>query len=54
MVALDEQQLQASSQPLMLNPNMQVVAEIRRGERTVMKYPLSPVAVTVMQAGRER
>lgn len=54
MVALDTQQLQSRGQPFALNPGMQVVAEIRQGERTVVEYLLSPVAVTVMQAGRER
>jgi len=54
VVALDTQQLQSRGQPFVLNPGMQVVAEIRQGERTVMEYLLSPVAVTVMQAGRER
>jgi hemolysin D len=52
VVALDTQQLQSRGQPFVLNPGMQVVAEIRQGERTVMEYLLSPV--TVMQAGRER
>ena len=54
VVALDTQQLKSRGQPFVLNPGMQVVAEIRQGERTVMEYLLSPVAVTVMQAGRER
>jgi HlyD family secretion protein len=54
VVALDTQQLQSRGQPFVLNPGMQVVAEIRQGERTVMEYLLSPVAVTVMSAGRER
>lgn len=53
-MALDTQHLQSRGQPFVLNPGMQVVAEIRQGERTVMEYLLSPVAVTVMSAGRER
>jgi hemolysin D len=53
-VSLNSQQLTARGQPFVLNPGMQVVAEIRQGERTVMEYLLSPVAATVMQAGRER
>ena len=53
-MALDTQQLQSRGQPFVLNPGMQVVAEIRQGERTVMEYLLSPVAITVTQAGRER
>lgn len=54
VVALDSQQLTARGQLFVLNPGMQVVAEIRQGERTVMEYLLSPVTATVMQAGRER
>jgi len=33
---------------------MQVSAEIREGERTVMEYLLSPVSKTIQEAGRER
>jgi HlyD family secretion protein len=54
IVTLDSQQLTVRGQPFVLNPGMQVVAEIRQGERTVMEYLLSPVTATVMQAGRER
>lgn len=54
VVALHTQQLLSRGQPFVLNPGMQVVTEIRQGERTAMEYLLSPVAVTVMQAGRER
>lgn len=54
LIALDSQQLHARGHPFVLSPGMQVVAEIRQGERTVMEYLLSPVATTVMSAGRER
>jgi HlyD family secretion protein len=54
IVALNSQQLNARGQPFVLNAGMQVVAEIRQGERTVMEYLLSPIAATVIQAGRER
>ena len=54
VVALDTQQLQARGPLFVLNPGMQVVSEVRHGERTVMEYLLSPVAVTVMQAGRDQ
>jgi HlyD family secretion protein len=54
LIALNTQQLTARGQPFVLHPGMQVVAEIRQGERTVMEYLLSPVTATVMQAGRER
>jgi len=35
-------------------PGMQVVAEVRLGERTVLEYLLSPVQKAVKEAGRER
>ena len=54
IVALNSQQLTARGQPFVLNSGMQVTAEIRQGERTVIEYLLNPVAVTLMQAGRER
>jgi HlyD family secretion protein len=54
VIVLDSQHLKARGQPFVLNPGMQIVAEIRQGERTVMEYLLSPVTATVMQAGRER
>ncbi len=54
LVSLNSQQLTVRGQPFVLNPGMQVVAEIRQGERTVMEYLLSPVTATVVQAGRER
>jgi hypothetical protein len=53
-VALDARQLHSLRQPFVPNPGMQVVAEIRQGERSAMQCLLSPVAVTVLQAGRER
>jgi HlyD family secretion protein len=54
VVALDTQQLQSRGQPFALNPGMQVVAEIRQGERTVMEYLLSPVQRLAQESGRER
>lgn len=54
VVALDTQQLQSRGQPFVLNPGMQVVAEIRQGERTVMEYLLSPVQRLAQESGRER
>ena len=54
IVALNTQQITARGQPFVLNPGMQVVAEIRQGERTVMEYLLSPVIASVAQSGRER
>ncbi len=37
-----------------LTPGMQVAAEIRLGERTVLEYPLSPVQKAFHEAARER
>ncbi|SFG88316.1 HlyD family secretion protein [Methylobacterium gossipiicola] len=37
-----------------IRPGMRVSAEIRTGERRVIKYLLSPVVKTVQEAGRER
>jgi HlyD family secretion protein len=54
IVALNSQHLTSRGQPFLLNPGMQLVAEIRQGERSVMEYLLSPVIATVTQAGRER
>ena len=54
VVALDTQQLRSRGQPFVLNPGMQVVAEIRQGERTVMEYLLSPVQRLAQESGRER
>jgi hemolysin D len=53
LVALDEQSLSAGDVKLSLAPGMQVVADIRKGERTVMQYLLSPVQKTLAEAARE-
>jgi hypothetical protein len=37
-----------------LLPGMQVIAEVRLGERTVLEYLLSPVQKAIKEAGRER
>jgi HlyD family secretion protein len=37
-----------------LAPGMQVVAEVRQGQRTVLEYLLSPVQKRVQEAARER
>ena len=54
IVVLNAQQLTARGQPLVRNPGMQVVAEIRQGERTVIEYLLSPVVKTFVKTARER
>lgn len=54
LVELQEQRLRNRGIDLTLAPGMQVVAEIRKGQRTVMQYLLSPVEKTVSEAARER
>lgn len=53
LVELEEQTLNNRGLDLPLAPGMQVVAEIRKGERTVMQYLLSPVEKTLSEAARE-
>ena len=53
-VVLNAQQLTARGQPFVLNPGMQVVAESRQGERTVLEYLLNPVQKIIQESGRER
>lgn len=54
LVELHGQRLSNRGLDLPLAPGMQVVAEIRQGERTVMQYLLSPVEKTLSEAARER
>ena len=54
IVQLKRQVLSAGGVDLPLAPGMQVVAEMREGERTVMEYLLSPVQKAVSNAARER
>lgn len=54
IVQLDRQTLGIHASGWSLAPGMQVSAEIREGERTVMEYLLSPVSKTIQEAGRER
>jgi HlyD family secretion protein len=54
LVTVARQHLQSCGQPFVLNQGMKVVAEIRQGETTVMEYLFSPVAVSLIQAGRAR
>jgi HlyD family secretion protein len=54
IVSFSEQFLQAEGEKLKLVPGMQVVAEINQGNRTVMKYLLSPVSKTLDESGHER
>ena len=54
LVDLKEQQLKSDGQRYPLAPGMQVVAEIKLGQRTVLEYLLSPVRKAFHEAGRER
>ena len=54
IVELDAQQLKAGDTSLSLSPGMQVTAEIKLGERTLLEYLLSPVQKVVHEAARER
>jgi HlyD family secretion protein len=53
-VELREQALQRDAHEYALAPGMQLAAEIRLGERTVLEYLLSPVQKAFHEAGRER
>lgn len=53
-IALDTQYLEAEGKQYSLRPGMQVVAEIKLGQRKVIGYLLSPVRGTIQEAGRER
>ncbi|MDI1302712.1 MAG: HlyD family type I secretion periplasmic adaptor subunit [bacterium] len=53
-IHLDTQYLEAKGEHYSLRPGMQVVAEIRLGQRKVIEYLLSPITGTVQEAGRER
>ena len=54
LISLDAQQLRAHNKGYKLVPGMQVVAEINEGQRSVMRYLLSPLQKTVQESGRER
>jgi len=54
IISLSSQVLEAEGKKLKLVPGMQVVAEINQGDRTVMKYLLSPVSKTLSESGHER
>jgi len=53
-VELDTQQLEAGGAKFALSPGMQVIAEIKLGERTLLEYLLSPVQKVVHEGARER
>lgn len=54
IVQLDKQHLQIEQEKLSLTPGMQVAAEIKLADQTVMQYLLSPVTKAFHEAGRER
>jgi hemolysin D len=53
-IKLAAQKLARNEQQHNLLPGMQVTAEVKLGERTVMAYLLSPVTKAVNEAARER
>jgi hemolysin D len=54
LVDLKEQHLTADGERYSLAPGMQVISEIKLGERTVLEYLLSPVKKAFHDAARER
>ena len=54
LIELKQQHVMADGERYSLAPGMQVVGEIKLGERTVLEYLLSPVRKTMQEAGRER
>jgi len=54
LVDLKQQHLNADGERYSLAPGMQVVSEIKLGERTVLEYLLSPVQKAWHEAARER
>jgi HlyD family secretion protein len=54
LVKLKSQKLIALNGQWPLMPGIQIVADIRQGERTVMEYLLSPVKKVADEAGKER
>ena len=54
IVELNTQTLEADGAKLALSPGMQVVAEIKLGERTLLEYLLSPVQKVLHEGARER
>ena len=54
MVTLNTQFVESDGKRHRLSPGMQVSAEIKQGERTVLEYLLSPVQKAFHESGRER
>lgn len=54
LIKLSQQQLNVDGKPLALSSGMQVAAEIKLADQTVMEYLLSPVRKAFHEAARER
>lgn len=54
LLELDAQELRSGASSHVLLPGMQLTAEIRLADRTVLEYLLSPVQKVASEAGRER
>lgn len=54
IIRLSKQSLEIERDKLHLAPGMQVVAEIKLADQTVMEYLLSPISKAFHEAGRER
>ena len=54
IIQLSKQSLEIEQDNLHLAPGMQVVAEIKLADQTVMEYLLSPISRAFHEAGRER
>ena len=54
IIQLSKQSLEIERDKLHLAPGMQVVAEIKLADQTVMEYLLSPISKAFHEAGRER
>jgi HlyD family secretion protein len=54
LITLEKQHLEVEGTQLELTPGMQLAAEIKLSNQTVMEYLLSPVRKAFMEAGRER
>jgi HlyD family secretion protein len=54
IIQLNKQRLETEQDKLHLAPGMQVVAEIKLADETVMEYLLSPISKAFRESGRER
>lgn len=53
-IAVDRRMTQRNGQVIELTPGMELVADIRTGQRSIMSYLLSPIRVAGGEAGHER